>query len=214
MFLKILAAIAGGIPLTLAITAAALLIGLVLGIPLALALRSPHVLLRAPVRAVVNLIRAVPTLVWIFVLYFGVSIGYFHFEPLQAAIVVLGASTACYLAEVYRSSFEAVPSGQYEASRSLGLSRFHELVYVIFPQVLRIAVPGISTFALTLIKDSSIPSVIGVNEITHRTTAAARSTGQGLVAYVAAGALYLGLSIILAFALRALDARLKKEGVR
>lgn len=214
MFLKILAAIAGGIPPTLAITAAALLIGLVLGIPLALALRSPHVLLRAPVRAVVNLIRAVPVLVWIFVLYFGVSIGYFHFEPPQAAIVVLGASTACYLAEIYHSSFETVPSGQYEASRSLGLSRFHQLVYVIFPQVLRIAVPAISTFALTLVKDSSIPSVIGVNEITHRTTAAARSTGQGLVAYLAAGALYLVLSVILAFALRALDSRLKKDGVR
>lgn len=210
MLPDILDELAKGLPLTLLITAAALAIGIVLGIPLALALRSGNLLLRAPVRAVVNLVRAVPILVWIFLLYFGVTIGYFHFEPLPASIVVLGATTSCYLAEVYRSSFDALGRGQYEASRALGLSRVQELVFVILPQVMRIAVPAMSTFALTLVKDSSIPSVIGVDEITHRATAVARESGQGLSAYVAAGILYLVLSVVMAFAFRALDARLKE----
>lgn len=209
VFLEILAAIAKGLPLTILVTLAALAIGLVLGLLLALGMRSHTAALRLPVRWVVNLVRAVPVLMWLFLLYFGVTIGTFTFDPLSAAIIVLGITTAAYLAEAYRTAFEAVDRGQFEAARAIGLSRPQELFFVILPQVLRIAIPAMSTFALTLIKDSSIPSVIGVMEISHYTTAVARSTGESLTAYTAAAVFYLVLSVALGLAARALTERLK-----
>lgn len=214
MFVSILATIAKGLPLTLVITAGAFAIGATIGIPLAVGLRSPSRLVRLPVRLVVNLVRSVPVLVWLFLLYFGVYMGSFRFDPLPAAIVVLAATTSCYLAETYRSAMDTISRGQFEASRALGLSRFTELVHVIVPQMFRVALPAMSTFALVLIKDSSIPSVIGVADITHETTEVARTTGEGLMAYIGACVFYLGLSVLTALAARLLGARLNKGAAR
>ncbi|HMR50553.1 MAG TPA: amino acid ABC transporter permease [Arachnia sp.] len=209
MFLEILVAIAKGLPLTILVTLAALAIGLVLGLLLALAMRSRPAIVRLPARGVVNVVRAVPVLMWLFLLYFGVTIGTFTFDPLTAAIIVLGTTTAAYLAEAYRTAFDAVDRGQFEAARAIGLTRGQELFHVILPQVFRVAIPAMSTFALTLLKDSSIPSVIGVMEISHYTTAVARSTGEGLTAYTAAAVFYLVLSVALGLAGRVLSERLK-----
>lgn len=134
MFAEILIDIARGIPTTILVTVTAFLIGFFVGIPLAVALRSPSAFLRLPIRGLVNIVRAVPILMWLFLLYFGVAIGAFHFNPFSAAVIVLGITTASYFAEVYRTAFDSIDHGQFEASRSLGLGRFHELVYVTFPK--------------------------------------------------------------------------------
>ncbi|MHC9043308.1 amino acid ABC transporter permease [Microbacterium saperdae] len=207
----VIIAIAAGIPLTVLVACCAFVVGAVLALPLAFALRSPRRLVSWPVRALVDLLRSVPILVWLFILYFGVSIDRFHFDPLPAAVLALGVVAASYLAEVYRTALESVAAGQDEAARSLGLSRVDRFRFVVAPQAFRVALPSISTFSLTLLKDSSIPSVIGVTEIAFQTTAISRTAGSGLTGYVVAVALYLLLSLPVAFVARRADRQLRAQ---
>lgn len=209
--IEIITSIAAGIPLTILISVGSFALGLVLAVPGALALGSPRVLLRVPVRLVVDLVRSVPILVWLFMLYFGVSVGTFHFAPLPAAVLVLAIVAAAYLSEVFRTALAAVPGGQNEAARSLGLSGLDRFRFVIAPQMLRVALPSATTFALTLLKDSSIPSVIGVSEIAYFTTQANRTAGAGLDAYLVAVAYYLLLSIPVAILGRWAERSLQKQ---
>ncbi|MBO1900940.1 amino acid ABC transporter permease [Leucobacter weissii] len=208
---EIFTSIAAGVPLTVLISVSAFAFGALLAVPGALALEARSRWLRYPVRAVVDLVRSVPILVWLFILYFGVSIGRFHFAPLPAAVLVLGIVAAAYLSEVCRTALAAVPDGQREAARSLGLGPIDRFRFVVAPQMVRVALPSAATFALTLLKDSSIPSVIGVTEIAYFTTQANRTAGAGLDAYLVAVLLYLVLSIPVAVAARGAERALRKR---
>jgi len=208
---QIIASIAAGIPLTVLVSVSAFAFGAVLAVPGALALEARNPLVRIPVRVVVDLVRSVPILVWLFILYFGVSIGTFHFAPLPAAVLVLGVVAAAYLSEVFRTALAAVPVGQGEAARSLGLTPVDRFRFVVAPQMVRVALPSAATFALTLLKDSSIPSVIGVTEIAYFTTQANRTAGAGLDAYLVAVVCYLLLSIPVAIAARSAEHALRKQ---
>ncbi|MFD1505707.1 amino acid ABC transporter permease [Georgenia yuyongxinii] len=212
--MDMLAAIAQGIPLTIGVTVASFALAAVAGVPLVLGLRSPRALVRVPIRAVVDLVRSIPILVWIFLLYFGLSVGGFRLDNLQAAILALGGVSAAYLAEVYRGAIESVDPGQWEAGRALALSPTETFTKVIAPQAVRVALPSATTFALTLLKDSSIPSVIGVAEISHFTLAESRATGQGLTAFTTAVVLYIVLSVPIALLSRYLDHRMRRKVAR
>ncbi|AXG80869.1 amino acid ABC transporter permease [Streptomyces paludis] len=207
-------AIVRGVPLTLGITAASFTLGALLALPLAAGLRARHRAARIPVRLVVDVVRGIPILVWLFLLYFGLSVGAFRLDAVQAAVLTLGGVSAAYLAETYRGAVAAVDRGQWEASRALALPRAAAFATVIAPQAARIALPTATTFALTLLKDSSIPSVIGVTEVAFRTVEQARSTGQGLPAYGVAVALYIVISVPVALLSRYLDHRLRKKVAR
>ncbi|MFJ3673264.1 amino acid ABC transporter permease [Streptomyces sp. NPDC090106] len=207
-------AVLQGVPLTLGITAASFTLGALLAVPLAAGLRAGHPLARLPVRAVVDLVRAIPILVWLFLLYFGLSVGEIRLDAVQAAILTLAGVSAAYLAETYRGAVAAVDPGQWEATRALALPRTAAFVTVVAPQAARIALPSVTTFALTLLKDSSIPSVIGVTEIAFHTVEEARSTGHGLPAYGVAVALYIAISVPVALLSRYLDHRLRKKVAR
>jgi ABC-type amino acid transport system permease subunit len=126
-------------------------------------------------------------------------------------VLTLGGVSAAYLAETYRSAVAAVDRGQREASRALAMPRRAAFAAVIAPQAARIALPTVTTFALTLLKDSSIPSVIGVTEIAFLTVEQSRSTGQGLPAYGVAVALYVLISVPVALLSRYLDHRLRTK---
>lgn len=191
----ILFAVAAGIPATIVTTAVSFLLGLTLSLPLILLQRTQIPLLGWLIRRLIDLIRAIPVLVWIFILYYGITIGQFALDPFSAGIVALGVVSAAHLAEVGRTALEAIPRHQWEAARALGLSRPDTFWRVIIPQAIRIAIPSGTSFLLVLLKDSSIPSVIGVGEIAFHTTKVARSSGEPLVAFAAAVICYLLLSV-------------------
>ena len=110
-FIAVLAAL----PLTLIVTAGAFGIGMIGGIPLMLGLQSRIGVVRGAARLLVDIIRGIPTIVWLFLLYFGVSFGGMRLESLPAAVIGLGVISSAYLAEIYRGSFQIVPRGQSEA---------------------------------------------------------------------------------------------------
>jgi len=200
-----------GVPMTLLITVAAVSIGVVLGVPLVVGLRAKNFLVRLVSRGLVDLIRGIPAIVWLFIIYFGVSIGAFRFDSTMAAIVGLGLISAAYFAEIYRGGISAVDMGQWEAGNALGVNRWTTFGQIIGPQAFRVSVPSMTSYAISLLKDSSIASTIGVTEIVFYTTQDARSNDGGLTVYIMAAAIYLALSVPLALLARRLDASLRKK---
>ncbi|WP_323960441.1 ABC transporter permease subunit [Arthrobacter sp. JZ12] len=200
-----------GVPLTLLITFSSLLIGAIGGIPLVLGLRSRQIVIQFVCRALVDLLRGIPAVVWLFVIYFGVSIGAFQFDAISAAVVGLGLISAAYIAEIYRGGISAVHSGQWEAGSALGVGRWPIFSRIIGPQAFRVSVPSMTSYGISLIKDSSIASTIGVTEIVFLTTQDARSNEGGLTVYIFAALVYLALSIPLALLARRVDSALRKK---
>jgi len=201
-----------GLPMTLLVTVLAFTIGLIGGIPLMLGLRSRTRAVRLACRFVVDLIRGVPPIVWLFLLYFGVAIGAFRFDSLTAAVWGLGIISSAYLAEIYRGGFATLPRGQSEAAGALGLGGTVTFSRILAPQALRTALPSIATFLLSLLKDSSIASTIGVADMVFNATMFARQNPAtaGIIPFFIAAAVYLVISIPVAVAARRLDSRLRR----
>lgn len=201
-----------GLPMTLLVTALAFFIGLLGGIPLMFGLRSRLTAVRLGCRFIVDLIRGVPPIVWLFLLYFGISIGAFRLDSLTAAVFGLGIISSAYLAEIYRGGFATLPRGQWEAASALGLSRTVTFGRILAPQALRTALPSITTYLLSLLKDSSIASTIGVADMVFNATMFARQNpaAAGIVPFFLAAAVYLIISVPVAVTARRLDTRLRR----
>lgn len=200
-----------GLPYTLWMSAASFAIGVVLAVPVALGLRSRLAPLRWVCRLFVDFVRGVPIIVWLFVIKFGVSLGGFHFKPVDAAIVGLGIVSTGYLAEIYRGGLQTVPTGQVEAAAALGLSGRATFRRVLAPQAFRIVSPSVATYLIGLLKDTSIAATIIVPDMVFNAQAFARQnpTLSGVLPIVYAGLLYIALSLPIAFLARRLDSRMR-----
>lgn len=211
---NILSVLAGGIVQTVEITTSAFLIGAVLGLPLAMCRRSGWWLLRAPAVVFVEVVRAVPPIVWLFIVYFVLGSGAVKLSTFEAAALGLGLIAAAYLSEIYRAGLNSIPMGQWEAVRALslpGVAAYHK---VILPQALIVVIPPMATFAIGLLKDSATASVIGANDITFRAVQLTQQTLHGLNNFAVAGLLYLLLSIPVAIVARTADhALIRRLGV-
>jgi polar amino acid transport system permease protein len=207
-----LVAVLLGLPMTLLVTALAFLIGAVGGIPIMLGLRSRWVPLRLTVRFIVDLIRGIPPIVWLFLIYFGVQVGSIRFDSLTAAVIGLGIISSAYLAEIYRGGFATLARGQSEAAAALGLGARTTFARILAPQALRTALPSIATFLLSLLKDSSIASTVGVADMVFAANMFARQNPAtaGILPFFIAAAVYLIVSIPIAIMARRLDAKLRK----
>lgn len=199
---EVLQRLVEGIPQTLTIFAGSLAVGLIGGVPLAFARRSTILPVRLAARILVDLLRGVPPVVWLFLIYFSLAIGTFQLDEVSSAVAALGIVSSAYLAEIYRGALSAVHSGQWEASEALGLSRTTAMVRVIGPQALRVAIPSAAAYAIALIKDTSIASTIGVAEIVFVARREVRDNGGGLETFLYAGILYVGLSVLLGWVAR------------
>ena len=201
-----------GLPMTLIVTLGAFAIGAVLGVPLALGLRTRVLPIWLICRLAVDFLRGVPMIVWLFVLKFGFTSPGFRVSALEAAVVGLGLISAGYLSEIYRGGLQAVPKGQYEAARALGIPGPASFFGVIVPQAVRIVSPSIATYFIGLLKNSSIASTIAVAEMVFQAQAFARQnpTIAGVLPYAIAGVMYIVLSVPVAMLSRRLDARMRK----
>lgn len=199
-----------GVPMTLVVTAGAFLLGLVVSIPLLMLSRSRFTPVRWLGRITIDLLRGIPPIVWLFLIYFGITIGTIRISALQAGIIGLGLISAGYLAEIFRGSIAGVARGQWEAGEALGLSRATLAGTVIAPQALRMALPSTTTYVIGLLKDSSIASTIGVTEIVYRSDQFARQTQSGLLVFLLAAGVYIALSVPLALQSRKWDAKMRR----
>ncbi len=206
MFMQFLAAAW----VTLQLSVIAFLLAVPLGMLLAIARVYGGLPVRALARLYIEVFRGTPVLLQLFVLYYGLA-SYVNLGPMQAAILGLGLNYAAYEAEVYRGALLALPRGQGEAARALGMSPLQTLWHVMIPQALRIALPPMTNDFVSLLKDSSLVSVITVIELTKRMTIAAVDLRGWLVPGLACAALYLVLSVPLSELARLLERRLARD---
>ncbi len=152
--------------------------------------------------------RGTPVLLQLFVLYYGLS-SFVKLPAFVAALLGLGLNYAAYESEIYRGALEAVPEGQLEAARTLGLSEAQVLRFVRAPQAFRFALAPMTNDFVALLKDSSLVSVITVVELTKQTSIFAVNAGTWLVPGALCAAIYLAMSLPLARLARRLEARWK-----
>ncbi|WP_064608377.1 amino acid ABC transporter permease [Photobacterium sp. J15] len=200
-----------------------MLFAAILGVLLGLARRSPLTLLRLPAQAYIQLVRNIPPLVFVFIFYFFVSSqlvpalglenilrNYSHdinwlqdflfgpaqlWENLFSGVLCVGLIAAAYIAEIVRSGIDAIAKGQWEAADSLGLSRWDRFRFIIFPQALTGIVPPLAGQFISLVKDSSIISLISIQELTFVGSEIANSSGLIFEIWLLVGVGYLILCL-------------------
>lgn len=187
-----------GAVLTMKFAAAAMVLGLIVGLLVAVMRISNHRVLSAVSQAYVSLMRGTPLLVQVFVVYYGLPDIGISLDPTTAGILTLTLNSGAYLSESMRGAILGIGRGQWAASHSLGLTHAQTLRYVVCPQALRLAVPSLGNTLISLIKDTSLVSVITVTELLRSAQEAIASTFQPLPLYLAAAAIYWVLSTLLA----------------
>jgi len=211
---QMLLTIVGGIQWTVILTLTSLAIGIVLGAGLCAMRTSGNKALDAIAACLILILRAVPPIIWLFLIFFGIGTGILEITPFQAAAVGLGLITAANMAEIIRGSLSAVHKGQWEAARALSMPAQYRMIDIIAPQLIRVSLPSVATYAIGLLKDTAIASTIGVPEIAFQATHVSQLTFRGLETFAVAGGLYIALSIPVAWASRWADKRMRLKVAR
>ncbi len=154
-----------GIPYTLGIAVLSVLFGTLIGFVLAVMRMSPIKILELLARTYISFMRGTPTLVFLFLLYFGFPFIGVQFKAEVAAVIGFSLSSAAYIAEIIRSALSSVDDGQWEAAYALGLKWTFIMRKIIVPQAFRIAIPPMSNVLLDVIKGTSLAAMITVPEI-------------------------------------------------
>ncbi|WP_150462051.1 amino acid ABC transporter permease [Nesterenkonia ebinurensis] len=168
-----------------------------LGIPVAWARMARFKVIQFIAAAFIGIIRGIPTLAWLFIVFFSVTIAGWTPGALFSAIITLVVVNSAYFAENYRAGFEAVPSGYKEASAALGLSGWDRTRLVTAPLALKVIVGSSSSIAIQIVKETSVASLIGAQELTYYANAHVAAGGNGMFYFSVIGVFYLALSLVL-----------------
>ena len=155
-----------GVAVTLALSVATIVAGTVLGLLFAVLRMSRVRVLQVLSTMYTTFVRGVPTLVFIYIVYYGIN---WNASPFVAGIVALSICSSAYIAEIIRSGINAVSLGQMEASRALGMPYLKTMRYVIIPQAIKNILPALGSQLISTVKDTSLVSVLGLAELTYNT---------------------------------------------
>jgi polar amino acid transport system permease protein len=181
---------------TIKIFVLTLVFGLPLGLLVSFGRMSGHILISAPVRFYLLIMRGTPLILQLFFFFYFPHFVFGNTLPrFWAAIVAMTINYAAYFAEIYRSGIESMPRGQYEAATVLGFSRNQTFFKIILPQVIKRILPPMSNEFMTLVKDTALVSVIGVSEIYDLATDTMSRVGS-LVPLIMAGIFYLAMNSV------------------
>lgn len=198
-----------GIWYTIIITIFSILIGVILGMVLALMRLSKIKIIHWIAVAYIEFIRGTPQMVQILFVYFGVGYLISGLSAVVAGIIAIGLNSGAYVAEDIRSGINSIAKGQTEAARSLGLSQAKAYRYVIIPQALKNIWPALGNEFITLLKDSSLVSVIGVSELMYQTQLVQTSTYRGVLPLFIAMIIYFIMTFTLTRILNHFEKRMK-----
>jgi polar amino acid transport system permease protein len=185
--------LATGFGLTLLTWIAGTLLGVTLGFAIALLQTIPGTVHRAVIRVYTDVVRGVPFLVQLFLVYYGGPHVGIRGEALTVGIVMLGIYGSPYFSEIFRASFRAVPQGQIEAARTVGLSRASIVLRIILPQMLVVALPALVNMAIVTLKESTVLSIITVPELTFQVSGISSDTFAFAECFLLLALVYWGL---------------------
>ncbi|PRY65381.1 amino acid ABC transporter membrane protein (PAAT family) [Glaciihabitans tibetensis] len=199
-------AIRGTIPLALASFA----LGIVIALGVALMRLSKVRVVSGIARIYVSIIRGTPLLVQLFVIFYGLpSIGLL-LDPWPSAIIAFSLNVGGYAAEVIRAAILSVPKGQWEAGHTIGMSRLQTLRRVILPQAARVSVPPLSNTFISLVKDTSLASLILVSELFRQAEEIAAFSQKFMVVYIEAALIYWLICLVLSAGQSVLEKKLDR----
>ena len=182
---------------TLWLSVATLSLALVVGLVVALGRLSRRRVLRTVSRAYTDLIRGTPALIQIFYIYFGLPQLGINIDAIPAGIIALGMNSGAYMGEIFRAGIQSIDPGQMEAARSAGMSHRQAMQVAILPQVVRRVIPPLTGEATSLVKGTSLLSVISIGELTRVGQQIVGVTFRPLEAFAAIGLTYLVINVAL-----------------
>ncbi|WP_406857221.1 amino acid ABC transporter permease [Alsobacter sp. KACC 23698] len=198
----------GGLVLSLELAAAAILIGIVIGLALAVLHVSGGRGVRAAIAAYVEFIRNVPLILLVYLVFYGLpTVVDIVYSPTVSFVATLALYAGAYLVEVFRSGLEAVPRGLIDAGKAIGLTPWRRLVHVRLPTMLRITLPALSNTFVSLFKDTSVASVIAVPELTYGAQWINFNTFRIVEVYLVVTGMYLVAGYAILLLLRLLERR-------
>jgi polar amino acid transport system permease protein len=201
-----------GIKLTLLVTAAALAGSLVIGLIVALGRMSKKPWLKMPATAYVEVFRNTPALIQLMWVYYclPILIG-IDMSAVPSATLALGVNGAAYVAEIIRGGIQSIDRGQVEAARTLGMSHFQTMRKIVLPQALRRMIPPFVNESVSLLKFSSLVSVLGVADLTYQAQVLSTTTFRPIEIFTFIAVVYFGLCTALSFVANRLERRLARS---
>ena len=178
--------------------------GFVVGIPLAVGeVYGNKFVKNLTVLPIVEFFRSIPALVLLFLFYFGASSLNLNFSPFIAALLAMGFRSAAYQSQIFRGAIKSIDVGQMQAARSIGMSKFKAIRYIILPQALRISIPGWSNEYACVLKDTSLVYALGITELMRQGRyIVARTFGNAILVYVVCALIYF---LVVHFGVKLLD---------
>lgn len=201
-----------GALVTAKVSIGALIVALAIGMALAtVAVLTNNRLLQAGIRVYVELLRNVPSLTFLFLLYFGLASLGVRLSSMAAAILGLGMIGGAVTVDIFRSGFLSVPVGQSEAAASIGLRPFLAFRLIVLPQGLRLALPSVGNYAVSLIKDTSLVAAIAAPEMMFNARQLVNETFATALIYGSAAVVYLVLTGVTAQSVTMIERRLESQ---
>ena len=199
-------ALTGTIPLALM----SFVLGLIIALGIALMRLSRRRWLSSIARVYISLVRGTPLLVQLFVIFYGLPSLGVVIDPWPSAIIAFSINVGGYAAEVIRAAILSVPKGQWEAAYMIGMSHRRALTRIILPQAARVSVPPLSNTFISLVKDTSLASLILVTELFREAQQVAAFSGQFMALYLEAALLYWVICLVLSSGQSVLEKRLDR----
>lgn len=201
-----------GIQNTIFLAACSLFFGLILGMLLGMAKMSRFKLVKIPSTIYVEFVRGVPLLTQIYIIYFGSFVAFgVDLSAFYAGVIAISLNSAAYVAEIIRSGIQAVDKGQTEAGRSLGISSALTMRHIVLPQAIKNILPALGNEFVTLLKETSVVSTIGVYELTFQTNIVKASSFDAINPLIISALIYFFLTFTISRALGIMERRLKKS---
>lgn len=198
-----------GVKLTIIITIFGLVIGFLLGAVTGLFKISRNVILRKFAGFYIESIRGTPIMVQVMFIYFGLPMALgMRIPPMVAGIVAIAFNSGAYIAEIVRGAFQSIEAGQTEAGRSIGLSHFQTLYYIIWPQALKRMIPPLGNQFIISLKDTSLLVVVGVGELTRTGQEIIASNFRAFEVWLTVALMYLVMTLSLSRVLNYLEKRM------
>ena len=198
---------------TIAVVVGAMLLGLVLGINIAVGQVYGGKWLHRVIGVYIWFFRGVPLLVLLFLFYFGLcSFLNINLSAFTVSVIVLGLISSAYQSQIFRGAIMSLPEGQLKAARALGMSDIKAVLLIVLPQALRLSIPGWSNEYSIILKDSAVVYVLGVTEIMARAHFVASRTYEQLPLYFTAGVMFLILTYLGTKGLRILENKVRISG--
>jgi putative lysine/arginine/ornithine/histidine/octopine transport system permease protein len=209
-----------GAALTVELVAFAVLAGLILALPMGIARASRHWYVRALPYGYIFFFRGTPLLVQLFLVYYGLAqfeavrqgpLWPYLRDPYWCTVITMTMHTAAYIAEILRGAIQAVPPGEIEAARALGMSRAQAMLYIILPRAARIGLPAYSNEVILMLKASALASTVTLLELTGMSRTIIARTYLPVEIFFAAGIFYLVIAYVMVRAFKLLERKLRVD---